>query len=145
MSTFTGVVRNGRLHADSKAELENHLAALEGVRVTFTIEDKRTTEANGYLWGVVYEAIAEYMGDYSKEAIHEFMKRRFLKRSTYRVVNIQTGEFVEEEIVESSSIQSVKGFWAFTEEVKLFAAEFMGLEIPEAVPVSRPRRKKPTV
>jgi hypothetical protein len=139
---FAGVVRSGRLHADDKAALERHLTTLEGQRVTITVDDVRSTEAHRYLFGPVYDPIAAYTGD-TKQALHEFFKRRFLTRSIVRVVNHQTGEILEEDLVESSKLQTVRGFYEFTEQVKLLAAEFMGLTIPEADPSMRaPRRRR---
>lgn len=141
MPTFTGLVANGRIHADDKPALTQCLEALDGKQVTFTVDDTRSTEAHRYLFGPVYDLICEYTGD-SKMAVHEFFKKRFLKRSVVRVVNYQTGEIEEEEVVESSTIQTVKGFHAFTEQVRLFASEWMGVTTPDPNPAFSTRRRK---
>jgi len=143
--TFTGVVRDGRLRADDKAAVEAHLATLEGQQVTFTVDDVRSTAAHRYLFGPVYNAMLDYMGDTSeaaKYALHEEMKKRFLGRHVVRIVNFQTGEIQESEVVESSTIQTVTGFSLFVEQVRLLAAEFMGLSIPDPDPALSPRRRK---
>jgi hypothetical protein len=145
MPTFTGTVIAGHVHPDDKAALAEHMAPLEGKQVAFTIDDLRSTEAHRYLFGPVYNAMLDYMGDTSeaaKLALHEVMKRRFLKKSIVRIVNYQTGEIEEEEVVESSTIQTVKGFYAFTEQVRLFASEWMGLTIPDPNPAFSTRRRK---
>lgn len=139
---FPGVVRDGRLHADAPEKVSAHLATLEGLRVGFKVEDLRSLDAHRYLFGVVYAAISDHTG-HSVEALHEFFKRKFLSRTAVRITDPETGEFEEVEVVESSTIQGRRAFWEFTDRVKLFAAEFMGLEIPEADPALRaPRRRK---
>jgi hypothetical protein len=45
-------------------------------------------------------------------------------------------------VVESSTLQTVKGFYMFVEQVRLFAAEFMGLSIPDPNPAFRTRTKR---
>ena len=145
MATFTGIVANGRILADDKRALTRHLETLDGKQVTFSVDDRRSTEAHRYLFGPVYDAMLEYMGDTSeaaKLALHEVMKRRFLKKSVVRIVNVQTGEIEEEEVVESSTIQTVKGFHAFTEQVRLFASEWMGVTTPDPNPAFSTRRRK---
>jgi hypothetical protein len=87
---FTGMVRDGRIHADDKAGLIRHLATLEGQVVTFTVDDTRSLAAHNYLMGPVYNAMLDYMGDTSegaKYALHEDMKRRFLTRHVVRIIN----------------------------------------------------------
>lgn len=144
MPTFIGTVIAGRIHADDKPALVRCLEALDGKQVTFSVDDTRSTEAHRYLFGPVYNAMLDYMGDTSeaaKLALHEVMKRRFLKRSVVRIVNVQTGEIEEEEVVESSTIQTVKGFYQFVEQVRLFASEWMGLTIPDPNPAFNTRRR----
>lgn len=145
MATFTGTVIAGHIHADDKRALAQHLETLDGKQVTFSVDDLRSTEAHRYLMGPVYNAMLDYIGDTSeaaKLALHEVMKRRFLKRSVVRIVNVQTGEIEEEEVVESSTIQTVKGFYQFVEQVRLFASEWMGLTIPDPNPAFKARRGK---
>lgn len=41
---------------------------------------KRSNQANNYLWGVLYESLADAMGEHDIEYIHEVCKRKFIPK-----------------------------------------------------------------
>ena len=104
-------------------------------------EETRRAQANRYLFGVVYALMEKETGQ-PKDSIHEDMKRRFLTKTTVRWVNYKTGEIFEDQVTESSAIQSISGFGKFIEDVRLFAQEWLGLYTPDPDPDYREKRRK---
>lgn len=88
-------------------------------------EAKRSSAANRYLWGPVYEAIHALTGQ-PKQDIHDEMCARFTTE-TVSYVNPLTGELVSTEVVRRTSGMKVSRFYKFVQDVKLFASEFFGI------------------
>lgn len=112
-----------------------------GLRLTVTVEeekDVRTLAANRYLWGVVYKWIEQETGQ-PKESTHADMCERFLRRQVH-YIDKQTGLTVEKEYVVGSSGLTPREFYEFVENVRLFAAEWHGITIPDPDPEYRRRR-----
>lgn len=131
---FTGRVdEQGMLRASDRDAWLAHVATFAGKPVEFWIKERqetRSVRANAYLWGVVYKAISDDTGQ-EPEAIHEAMKQRFLTQTDVVLINAKTGEMEEHRVVGSSSKLKVHDFYQFVENVRLFAAEWLGLRIPE--------------
>lgn len=122
---WAGRVEGGRIAWDSPHEAARYTRGLEGQRVDIEIRrhrEKRSNQANAYLFGVVYPLIAEHLG-YTTEEAHDALAWHFLRlgnpddplprrRST---ATLNTAEFSE-----------------YIETVKRFAAEQWGLYIPDA-------------
>jgi hypothetical protein len=96
-----------------------------------SLEDRRSVVANRYYWGVVLKAIAEET-ETPAEDVHDAMCDRFLKHRI-TLVNV-LGEVLDQEVAGRSSKLSVAAFYRFVEQVRLFAAEFFGLSIPDPDP-----------
>lgn len=129
---FKGKVEKGRLIWNDPEKRAVYIASLEGKEIEETIKkavDRRTTQANKYLWGVCYAIISESTG-YDPEQVHIEMKRRFAsKRVPYQTQNgIQDEFFITESTRKMDSVRFTK----YVDDVKKFAAEFLGLYIPEA-------------
>jgi hypothetical protein len=92
------------------------------------VEDRRSVVANRYYWGVVVKAIAEDTGQ-APDDVHDAMCDRFLKHRI-TLVNV-LGQVLDLEVAGRSSSLSVAKFYGFVEQVRLFAAEFFGLSIPD--------------
>jgi hypothetical protein len=114
-----------------------------GLRLTLTVEeekDVRTSAANRYLWGVVYKWIENETGQ-PKESTHAEMCERFLRRQVH-YIDKKTGLTVEKWYVTGSSGLTPKQFYEFVENVRLFAAEWHGISIPDPDPEYRQMRAK---
>jgi hypothetical protein len=122
---FQATIRDGHIHPSQPDVLRAYLRRLDGQRVRLTVSkasEKRSTNANGYLWGVCYEAIAEWSG-YTPEEVHALCKAMFIEP---RPLNLG-GKVVE---IRSTAGMDSARFSAYVENVKRFAAE-QGLYIPD--------------
>lgn len=129
------VDEHGKLVLESPATFAQSMRQFKPGPVVVTVDrrtDRRSHAANRFLWGVVYAHISEYTGA-DPEDIHDEMCARFTTR-TVSYANPHTGEMVETEVVGRTSRMSVKEFYEFVEKVRLFAAEFFGLTIPDPDP-----------
>lgn len=126
-----GWLRRGTLDVD-RDDVRRQLRQHQDCEIVITIEPaqaKRSNQANKYLWGPIYDTVAEYTGQ-EKQDIHDEMCVRFTTE-TISYVNPKTGEQVETEVVRRTSGMTVAQFHAFVEKVKLFCAEFFGLTFEE--------------
>jgi len=87
---------------------------------------QRSPEANRYYWGVVVDSIASYIGE-SAEDTHELLKQRFLPG---RSIELLDGRAME--MPPSTKRLTVEEFSLYVEHVKVWAAQWLGLAIPEA-------------
>lgn len=129
-----GRIEDGKLHVD-KAAFAQGYRSWPDCDVTLTLEHdeaKRSSAANRYLWGVVYKHIHQHTGQ-DLEDIHDEMCARFTAE-TISYVNPYSGEMVEVEVVRRTSGMKVSQFHTFVERVRLFAAEFFSLTVPDPDP-----------
>lgn len=82
----------------------------------------RSDRQNRYLWGIVYQILADETG-HSTEEIHAFC-RRFLPR-----VFVTVGS-VEEEVEKSTTSLTTSEFEDYTLRVRVFAAQELQCQIP---------------
>ena len=107
------------------ATVKNHLLKLKGKTVQITIEERkkrRRNPQNSYYHGVVLKYIADfcgYRGEDEINGIHEELKRRFLPK----IGNLG--------IVKSTSSLNTEEFSAFVENVRMWAAEELGIYVPD--------------
>lgn len=107
------------------AAVKTHLLKLKGKTVQITIEERkkrRSNPQNAYYHGVVLKTIADfcgYRGEDEIAGIHEELKRKFLPK----VGNLN--------IVKSTSSLNTEEFSAFVENVRGWAAEELGIYIPD--------------
>lgn len=97
--------------------------------LTLDTEEKRSSAANRYLFGVVYREIHKYT-EQPIEDIHDEMCVRFTTETIHYTIPA-TGEIVEMEIVRRTSGMKTTRFHKFVQDVKLFASEFFGLTFEE--------------
>jgi len=139
----TGVLSKGKIAWDDQRGFTDQLQFMKDgsvvVRVTLaTPKAIRAIKLNRYYFGHVLRLIAEYNGD-EIDDLHDQMCARFLKRRVM-VVNKRTGEMQELEIVGRSSKLDGDDFWEFVLKVRLFAAEFFGVETHDPDPEWRLHR-----
>jgi hypothetical protein len=101
----------------------------DGVLTLEPDEAKRSSAANRYLWGPVYDVVHEYTGQ-SKQDIHDEMCARFTTETITRI-DPKTSEMLEFEVVRGTSGMKVSRFHKFVQDVKLFWQEFGGLTFEE--------------
>lgn len=100
--------------------------------------ETRRERQSRYYFGVVVKMIAEETG-HTKDQIHELLKAMFLAE-TIELANPLTGEVTERRIVKSSASLKVGEFADYVTQCQVWAAEFLGLMLPEAEPDVKARR-----
>jgi len=125
-SVFQATVRNGKLFLDKAEQWKQYLASFPNEkRVEVTVEKvthSRTNNQNRYYWGVVVKTIAEHTGQ-DDDTIHQALKLLFLPRTVY----IKDKAF---NLTGSTTSLDTHMFVEYTEKCRLWANEFLGLQIP---------------
>jgi hypothetical protein len=124
---FDGQVNNGKLLLDKGESFRQYLAGLNGKRVQVTVEKikhSRTTAQNKYYWGVVVKLISQHTG-HDTEQIHELLKQMFSPKWYLRATAP-----IEISIPTSTTRLDTLEFVEYTEKCRMWANEFLGLQIP---------------
>ena len=119
-----GKVERGKLVLDYPEQLVVRLASLEGKRVEVIVRKEtktRTSQQNRYLFGVVYAIISDCTG-YDPEQVHDAMKVKFASQ------HLDNGLV----ITERTSKMTTERMTQYIDDIKRWAAEFLGLYIPDA-------------
>jgi len=123
-SVFTGVITKGKEVFDNPERYAVHKSKLEGQRFELVLRKethRRTDQQNRYMWGIVYEIISDHTG-YDPEQVHDAMKVMFASQ------HLDNGLTITER---TSKMDTVR-FTKYIEDIKRWAAEFLGCYIPEA-------------
>lgn len=139
----SGAIKDRKLVLDDSYSFKTAMWRMRPGRVTVTVEqekDRRSAAANRYYWGVVIKLIAEETGQ-PEQDIHDDLRDRFL-RKTMTYTDKRTGLIHEREFARGSSGLSVAEFYEFVENARLFAAEFLGMRIPDPDPEYRRQLEK---
>ncbi len=111
---------------DALERIKNYLWRFDGRKVQVRFEPPkrtRSTRQNSYLWGVCYSMIANETG-HDPEEVHKWMSLKFLPRQFITIA----GE--EQEVTKSTTGLDTREFEIYTERVRAFAAQELGLNIP---------------
>lgn len=84
----------------------------------------RSTSQNRYYWAVVIKELSDLWG-FDKEDVHEILKVKFLKRTTYDL----GGEIIEAAL--SSRVLNTVEFTKYLDSIRQWALEKFGLYIPQ--------------
>lgn len=127
--TITVGVKDGKCQwSDGHVEaIRAYVQPLEGKAVTVSFARPRSTRSlkqNAYLWAAVYPAVSDHTG-MTTEDIHEWCKDEFLPR---RFVTL-AGK--EKEIRKTTTDLTIKEFGEFVERIVAWAAQELGVSIPE--------------
>lgn len=123
----------GILNLDNPRERETLVKSIRQLRGLHSIRiaqyrNRRSSQANRRLWGVVYPAFVGFMAEQgitiTAEEAHEFWKARLLRKT---LVNPDTGE-VYGETVGSTAAMDTKRFSDYMAEVERWLIDF-GVEI----------------
>ena len=125
--TLQSSVHDGKLMGNRNA-LSRAIMEYEGKRISITIQEakkQRSNDQNAYYWGVVVPLVAKGitdLGEYTpNEKAHEVLKMLFLQ-STSELGLPNT---------KSSTELNTKEFNEFIEQVQIWAADFLEIDIPE--------------
>jgi len=127
--TFLGTIREGKLFLDKAEQYKAHLQSFPNekrVEVSVSkLTHPRTNSQNRYYWGVVVKEIAQHTG-YDSDQVHEMLKQMFSPKWHYPIVvgGIESG------IPTSTTRLDTLAFVEYTEKCRLWANDFLGLQIP---------------
>ena len=121
--------------AAAKSAFVRRISALTGkfsVRMT-KYRARRSGQQNRFYWGIILpcicDGIAEAWGEpITADEVHLLLKQMFLSRP---VVNHQTGQEMAR-VWPSSASLNVADFSAYIEKIAKFAAESLGVVLPES-------------
>jgi len=118
-------ISQGKLRFERPERWLVALSKLEGKKVELVLRKRRSQRSesqNRYYWGVIVEILASHCG-YTSEEMHEALKVKFL------------GSAHEDERglirVRSSAALSIDEFIRYTNEIVRWAAETLGVFIPD--------------
>jgi len=119
-----GKVSKGKLILDYPEKLVVLLASLENKRIELMVRKEttvRSSQQNRYLWGIIYAIISDNTG-YDPEQVHDAMKVKFASK------HLDNGLV----ITERTSKMDTARMTQYIDDIKRWAAEFLGLYIPDA-------------
>lgn len=131
---LVGKMTRGKLEID-RAEMARGLQRMPDGWCTVSVakgKPKRSDRANAYLWSAVYDQIWEHTG-HEPEEIHEIAKKMFLPRTVS--VCDGNGEIVGEFVIGGTTTTLKPAeFYHFTERVRQWALEFLGVRTEDPDP-----------
>lgn len=86
----------------------------------------RTLPQNRYYWSVIVQEIAGYIGE-GRDETHELLKQKFLPS---REVELLDGQRLT--MPPTTRTLTVEEFTAYIDQIKVWAAQFLGLSLPDA-------------
>lgn len=124
---FLGTIKEGKLYLDKSEQFKQFLHTFPtGKRVEVTVEKlkhPRTNSQNRYYWGCVVHEIAKHTG-HDPEQIHELLKLRFSPRWHFQTDRMGAS------IPTSTTRLDTLEFVEYTDKCRMWANEFLGLQIP---------------
>ena len=142
MIQTVGRIVNGEIVPLEEMLWLNELKRLSGreVEIVITPRPKRTLNQNAYYWGtIVYMIWTELKGrglqasdlstrtgDLLRNDVHDFLRSMFAQREKFNIVT----EEVEIETISTKDMTSIE-FTNYVERIRQWAAEELGLEIPD--------------
>ena len=119
-------VEDGKLIFFDPEKFRRLLESLSGpIELVFRkVKSPRSSQQNRYYWGVIVKILADELG-YSPEDVHFALRMRFLAPPE--------GQKGKESLVlpKSTTALSTKEFEGYQEEIRRWAAEFLGISIPD--------------
>lgn len=133
MPTITayGTITNGKLTLANRKRFEADLTGFKDGAVEMVIRKKnrRSSQSNRYLWGVVYKEVEirlrDLGNDVDSEIVHEFLKSKFLQ---VPVVG-GDGEVIADRPGSTADLNKDQ-FTEYIENIMRWASEYLELYIP---------------
>jgi hypothetical protein len=122
-----GKVEKGKFIAEDPRAFRSAFFGHEGKRVRVTVErfrNRRSTEQNRYYHGIVVPAIGKAIGEQDMESVHEMLKAEF----NYEILVIGNKEM---KVPRSTAKLETVAFSEYMEKVRMWAAKFLELYIPD--------------
>lgn len=130
----SGFVKDGELIIRNRRGWRRALSGFRRCEVVVTLECRhahRSQAQNRYLWGVVYALLSEHTG-YTADELHAWAKAKFLPKALAFANG--NGEVIDELVIGGSTAKLNKlQFGDFIEHVRRFAAEHLGVVIPDPI------------
>lgn len=127
-----GIIQDGKFQSPRKAELLEWCRKNEGKTVVFNLtvqRKKRSNDQNSFYHGVcvpmVQAGMYELGNEMSLQETHEFLK----KELNYKEVPSKFGELMR--VPRSTTELTTVEFVAYIERIQRFAAEYLGIVIPD--------------
>jgi len=125
------VSKTGILNLANRKRLQDDLTRFADCSVEITIKKKnrRSTQQNRYLWGVVYKEVEirmrELGNDVDSNLVHDFFKDKFLQKELVG----QGGEVIDS-IPGSSAELNKEDFGIYVDKIIEWSASFLSITIP---------------
>lgn len=134
--TASGRIEGGRLKIHNRRLFDAAVAALrDGWEVEIEITRLRATRSqkqNAYYFGKVLPMLNEHTGQ-SVDTLHDLLKVKFLSRT--EIIQDAEGHIVEQVILGRSTRHlNTAEFAQYVDEIRLWAAETLQLDIPDPDP-----------
>lgn len=124
----SATVKAGKLYIRHRRQFDLQIAQMkDGWELEVAVQRRRATRsvtANAYYWGVVLFYVSEHTGD-SPEDLHEYFKKRFNPKP---LAIAREGE--DQVIGGTTRTMNTVQFYAYVEQIRQFAAEFLDCNIP---------------
>jgi hypothetical protein len=131
-------VRRGRLKLRDRSRFRAELADWSDGAVVVRLERRRATrslEQNRWYWAVIVELLSETTG-YTPDEMHEFLKQKFTPKRI--AVCDRNGEIRDERVIGATTTTlTTHEFGEYCESIRRWAAEALGLVIPDPEPVAQ--------
>lgn len=131
--TAIAQVRNRRLFILDRRRFNEAVADLDDrwdyEVVVRRLHANRSQQANRFYWGVVVDILSEHTG-FTPDEMHEWLKMRFIPKKL--AVCDDNGEIKGEFVLGGSTRKmSVKQFGEYVDDVRRWAADELGVVIPD--------------
>lgn len=121
-----GKVENGKFIPENPTRFKAAFYGHEHKRVRVTVErfrKKRSSEQNGYYFGVIVPMIGDAIGEDDNQTVHDILKAKF----NYEILVIGDEEIIKPK---STSKMPTSEFSDYVEKIRKWAAQFLSLYIP---------------
>lgn len=120
---YFGKVKDGKFKPDLPQDFKKAFYMLEGLDTEVTVDKKqkiRSNPENRYYRGVVVPLIAETIGEYDEDEVHEMLKIKFLP--------IEKEGFPNS--CKSTTTLTTVEFEEYLSKIRMWASEFLNCYIP---------------
>lgn len=132
---YAHIDEHGRIHMDAPEAFKRASMALAGKPVQVTLgpmSKRRTDRANRWYWGQILELMSVKTG-HTPDELHEYCKARFIPKRL--AICDGNGVVIDDRVIGGSTTKLNTADMAnYCEEIRRFAAEDLGLVIPDPDP-----------
>ena len=136
LAVASAVVKDGRLFIHNRKAFDSAVESIRpGTQVEIAVTRlyaTRSIKQNRWYWGVCVELLSEHTG-YGPEEMHDILKAKFLPKRL--AVSNGNGRIVDSFVIGGSTRElNTVEFKDYTERVQQWAAEDLGVVIPDPEP-----------